>query len=294
MNADSPYLSEVLAAQPAQSAPKPEAAQPLEVRPAVAVRLWDLPTRIFHWSLLLAVAVAITTGLIGGNWMDLHGQAGLSIVGLLTFRLVWGFVGNRHARFRNFVPSPQRLLAYLQGRWQGLGHNPLGALSVLALLGLLAAQAVTGLLGYDEIAFSGPLAALVSEETSLRLTGLHHQMSNALFVLIGLHIAAIALHGLLKKDNLVGPMLSGIKQVRSKNLQAQAAAPRSALASLASFSLALAVAAAATYLASGATLHAPTPASTALTDSSPAEPALQSRTAPPAAPAASAAVPGSW
>jgi cytochrome b len=268
--------------------------QLVDPRPATAVRLWDLPTRVFHWALLLAVALAIATGLVGGNWMDLHGQAGLSIVGLLSFRVVWGFVGNRHARFRNFVPGPRRLLAYLQGRWQGLGHNPLGALSVLALLGLLSAQALTGLLGNDEIAFSGPLAALVSEETSLRLTGLHHQLANGLFVLLGLHVAAIALHGWLKKDNLVGPMLSGVKRVHSQKLQAQAATPRNKLVSLASFGLATAAAAAAIYLASGATLHAQTTANSALTGSSPIEPAMQGKTAGPAAPAASAAATSSW
>jgi cytochrome b len=180
---------------------------------ASSIQLWDVPTRLFHWLLMVTVAAAITSGLLGGNWMDLHGQVGLAICGLLVFRLAWGFVGNHYARFATFVPTPTRLLGYLKGNWQGIGHNPLGAMSVLALLGLLSLQVSTGLLSNDEIAFTGPLAGLVGEALSLRLTGLHHQLANVLFVLLGLHVMAILFHALVKKDNLVKPMLTGIKKV---------------------------------------------------------------------------------
>jgi len=212
--------------------------------PRHRIRLWDLPLRVFHWSLLAAVSVAIATGLAGGEWMPLHGQAGLVIVGLLSFRVVWGLWGSTYARFRTFVPSPATLLAYLQGRWQGAGHNPLGALSVLALIGVLAAQVATGLVGNDEIAFTGPLASQVDEALSLKLTGLHHQLVNVLYLLLGLHIVAIAVHTFVKKDPLVKPMVTGWKEV-------PATAPVPRRAGPVAFIVALAVALAAVYAASG-------------------------------------------
>lgn len=180
---------------------------------AVPILLWDLPTRLFHWGLVASVSTAIATGLAGGNWMVWHGRAGIAIAGLLAFRMVWGFVGGRHARFKSFVPGPKQLFAYLQGRWRGLGHNPLGALSVLALLALLAAQVITGLLGNDEIAFSGPLVAWVSSEVSLAWTHYHKSYGQwGLFLLLGLHLLAIAFYRWRRQD-LIGPMLSGDKQL---------------------------------------------------------------------------------
>ncbi|WP_374319381.1 cytochrome b/b6 domain-containing protein [Aquabacterium sp.] len=177
------------------------------------IELWDWPLRVFHWSLVLSVSTAIATGLLGGSWMPVHAIAGELIAGLLAFRLAWGFFGSSHARFRQFVPGPRRLLAYLKGRWTGVGHNPLGALSVLALLTLLLVQVATGLVGNDDIAFQGPLASLVSEATSHRLTGVHHLLVKVLYGLLALHLAAIAFHLHVKKDNLVSPMVTGKKLV---------------------------------------------------------------------------------
>lgn len=211
--------------------------------------VWDLPTRLFHWLLVAAVAAAITTGLVGANWMQWHGRAGLTIVGLVVFRLVWGFVGNRHARFSSFVPTRRVLLSYLRGSWHGLGHTPLGALSVLALLGLLLLQVGTGLFSYDEIAFAGPLAPLVSEELSLRLTGLHRQLSTALFVLLGLHVVAILFYAWIKKVKLIKPMVTGFKEVNASQTDV-ADEPAGWLALV----FALGVAASAVYLASGGLL----------------------------------------
>lgn len=207
------------------------------------LRVWDVPTRLFHWALTIAVTVAIATGLWGGDWMRVHGIAGLTIVGLVTFRLVWGVIGSTYARFTSFLPSPSALRAHLQGRWQGVGHNPLGALSVVALLLLLALQAGTGLFGNDEISFSGPLAAKVTDETSAWLTGWHHRLSNLLFVLIGLHVLAIVFYLVFKRDNLVAPMITGRKRIRHR---AEPARRGGWLA----FSVALAAALAAVYLAS--------------------------------------------
>lgn len=189
----------------------------------VRVRLWDLPLRTFHWALLAAVGTAIVTGKLGGAWMVWHGRAGIAITALLAFRLVWGLVGSTTARFGHFVPGPRGLWAYLRGRWRGLGHNPLGALSVLALLVMLAVQAGTGLVSNDDIAFTGPLVSLVDDTWSLRSTGWHRQLANGLFVLLGLHLAAIAYHHTVKKDALVPPMITGWKQV-----PAGTAAPRAA------------------------------------------------------------------
>ncbi|SHN67684.1 Cytochrome b [Duganella sacchari] len=220
------------------------------VQPAVAVApprkrilVWDLPTRVFHWSLVAAVTVALITGEIGGDWMPVHGKAGLAIVGLVTFRLVWGVIGATHARFASFAPTLSSLRAYLRGRWKGQGHNPLGALSVFALLLLLAAQVGTGLFGTDEISFSGPLASLVEEATSLRLTGWHQKLTYLLFALLAVHVLAIAVYLVLKKDNLVKPMVTGWKEVH----HGVSARPGSWPALV----IALAAAAAAVYFASG-------------------------------------------
>jgi cytochrome b len=161
------------------------------------------------------------------------------------------------------VPSLRRLLAYLRGTWQGLGHNPLGALSVLALLGLLALQVGTGLFSNDEIVFTGPLASLVSESLSLRLTGLHHLLVKLLFVLLGLHVLAILFHTLIKKDNLVKPMLTGLKQVDSSHPKV---VPNKSVWRRLLISVAIAVGL--VYLASGASLSAE---STRLTPVKPAD-----------------------
>jgi len=194
----------------AASAQTPEQ-RPADVQGTRRIRLWDLPLRLFHWSLLAAVTTAIVSGKIGGDLMGIHAKAGLAIVGLVVFRLVWGLVGSTHSRFSHFMPTPRSVFAYLQGRWKGVGHNPLGALSVFGLLGVLAVQAGFGLFTNDDIAFLGPLASLVSESWQQKLTGYHHQLANVLFVLIGLHVLAIGYYGHAKKDNLVKPMVTGWK-----------------------------------------------------------------------------------
>lgn len=218
----------------------------------VRIRVWDLPIRIFHWSLALAVTVAIVTGKAGGTWMGIHGKAGLTIVGLVVFRVVWGFVGSTHARFLTFAPSPAKLRAYLKGRWQGVGHNPLGALSVFALLGLLALQAGTGLFANDDIAFAGPYFASVDSTLAVRLTGWHHLLANILLGLVVLHVIAIAFHAGVKKDNLVKPMLTGWKEAPAGNA---AAAKANAIALIAAVLIALA----AVYGASGVGMSKPNP-----------------------------------
>jgi cytochrome b len=175
--------------------------------------LWDLPLRVFHWSLVTAVTTAVVTGELGGAWMVWHGRAGLVIVGLLVFRLAWGLVGSATSRFAHFAPSPARVRAYLRGQWRGVGHNPLGALSVFALLGLLALQAATGLFGNDDIAFAGPLNHVVDDTLGSRLTGWHRTLALGLFVLMALHLLAIAFHVVVKRHRLVRPMITGVLDV---------------------------------------------------------------------------------
>jgi cytochrome b len=213
-------------------------------------RLWDLPTRLFHWALVFAVVAAIVSGQLGGNLIEWHGRIGLFIVGLLAFRLAWGVVGSTYARFLQFLPTPVKIAAYLRGEWHGVGHNPLGALSVFVLLALLTAQVGSGLFANDDITFVGPLFDLVGKNLSNRLTGIHYLVSNAIYVLIALHIAAIAFYGHVRKQKLVRPMLTGWKDGAGES-----AAGGGALALI----LALAVAGAAVYGASGAWLPASPP-----------------------------------
>jgi len=225
----------------------PGAPQP----PADKARVWDLPTRLFHWALVALVIGAFISAKIGGNAMLWHGRIGLAILGLLTFRIVWGFVGSTYARFTQFVRGPAKIRFYLRGEWQGLGHNPLGALSVLALLGILVLQAATGLLSNDDIAFSGYLASLVGTELSTQITGVHHLLEKVLLLLLVAHIGAIAYYGHVKKHNLVRPMITGWTEGKP----CQSAKGGGVLALL----IALAIAALAVWAASGALLPPPPP-----------------------------------
>lgn len=219
------------------------------------IKLWDLPTRVFHWLLVVAVGAALITGNVGGAAIEWHGRIGLAIVGLIVFRVVWGLIGSSHARFASFLPTPQRLGDYLRGQWRGIGHNPLGALSVFALLALIALQLATGLFGNDDIAFNGPLFALISKDLSDRLTGIHELTSNALIALIVLHLAAIAFYAHVKKDNLVKPMITGYKDLAPDEVGEAATG-----GGLVAFVVALAIALAAVYGASGAWYSVPPPA----------------------------------
>lgn len=219
------------------------------------IKVWDLPTRLFHWLLAALVVAAVVTGQVGGNAIFVHGKLGLAIVGLLAFRLVWGVAGSTYARFAQFVPGPAALRAYLQGRWQGLGHNPLGALSVLALLGLLLFQVLSGLFANDDIAFRGPLADLTSKDLSDTLSGLHKSAFPLLLALVAVHVGAIVFYVRVKKDNLVKPMLTGWKDLPPQHPVASHARG----GGLVAFIAALALAALAVWGASGAWVAPPPP-----------------------------------
>jgi cytochrome b len=183
------------------------------------VRVWDLPTRLFHWFLLAGVITSFITVKLGGNAMVWHGRAGTFVLSLLVFRLVWGFIGSPTARFHSFVKGPKTIWRYLQGRsvkQVSIGHNPLGALSVLALLGLFLLQALTGLGTSDDIFFDGPLVQALSSDTVSRLSSLHKSTEPFLLALVALHVAAIAFYRLVKKTNLVRPMITGMKNLQTQ------------------------------------------------------------------------------
>jgi cytochrome b len=176
------------------------------------VRVWDLPTRLFHWALAICVVLGIVFVKIGGNAIQWHAYCGYTALALILFRVIWGFVGSWHARFANFIPSPSKLIAFLRGQVDGgLGHNPLGALSVIALLIIVLIQALTGLFTDDDIFFQGPFARYVSNSTVALFTSIHRFNQYLIFVLVGLHIAAISYYYFVKRENLVGPMVTGDK-----------------------------------------------------------------------------------
>lgn len=178
------------------------------------VLVWDVPTRMFHWLLVASVATSLLSEQFGN--MDLHVLSGHVVLALILFRICWGVVGGRHARFADFIKGPGAVIAYLKGLFSGnpahyRGHNPLGALSVLALLGILAVQVGTGLFSNDDILIEGPLFKLVGKEMSDKLTGIHSLASNLLYLLIGLHLAAIAFYS-FKGEKLVAAMIGGRKK----------------------------------------------------------------------------------
>ena len=182
-----------------------------------AVRVWDLPTRLFHWLLAAAVVGLFITGQVGGNALVWHFRLGYVVLGLLVFRVLWGLVGGRWSRFASFIYAPGTVLRYLKGQPRAgehldVGHNPLGAFSVFGLLAVLAVQVGTGLIADDEIASTGPLNRFVATETGLSATHWHRDFGQwLLLALVVLHVAAIVFYLLKHGQNLVRPMLTGNK-----------------------------------------------------------------------------------
>lgn len=179
------------------------------------VRVWDLPLRLFHWALAVLIVVAVVTQNIGGNAMEWHFRAGYAVLALLAFRLLWGLVGSRYARFASFLYGPSTIVGYIRGRRQaGAGHNPLGALAVFALLGVLLLQAVGGMLSNDDIASEGPLVKFISKDLSDQITWWHTEVGSLLiYVLVGLHVLAILYYRIIRRRNLVAAMITGDQEV---------------------------------------------------------------------------------
>ncbi len=180
------------------------------------ILVWDLPTRLFHWLLVALVLASFVTGKIGVTWMQYHKWSGYCVLGLLIFRLAWGFVGGRHACFSAFVSGPVAVLRYWRTLLRKdaprhLGHNPLGGWSVLAMLTALLVQAATGLFANDDIFTEGPLYFWVSKATSDWLTHIHKLNQGAILVLVSVHVTAVLFYLIIKHENLIQAMFTGYK-----------------------------------------------------------------------------------
>jgi cytochrome b len=185
---------------------------------ASRVFVWDIFIRLFHWTLLALMIALFITGEILDDAIELHAKLGLAVLALILFRLMWGFLGSNYARFGQFVRGPAAVIGYARALFTGqagfwVGHNPLGGWMVVVLLLTILAQSLLGLFANDDILFEGPLAHLVSKETSDLITGLHEDVFHALLVFIGLHVSAVFGYKIFKGDNLVPPMLTGHKQL---------------------------------------------------------------------------------
>ncbi len=176
------------------------------------IRIWDLPLRLFHWLLVVAVIGSFVSVKLGGNAMIWHGRFGYIVLSLIFFRLIWGFVGTHHARFAQFIKSPKAIFAYLKNPTETPGHSPLGAISVIVLLGLFLSQALAGLFASDDIAFDGPLVKYVASTWVELLTSFHRLNEWVLMALVGVHVGAILYYKYSKKINLISAMITGDKE----------------------------------------------------------------------------------
>jgi cytochrome b len=220
----------------------------LKTPPARRIKVWDLPTRLFHWLLVIGIfAMWFTAEVL--DRLSWHMAIGYALLGLIVFRLVWGFIGSETARFSHFIRGPGHIIRYLQ-KPEGtvaLGHNPLGALSVVALLLVIMVQLGTGLFANDQIYSEGPFSDYVSERTQDLLTYIHEINFYILLGLIGLHLAAIAFHQFKKHEPLVRAMITGQRVLKSGELVQN---PDLRFAGIIAFVIALMLAVGAWYLLS--------------------------------------------
>jgi cytochrome b len=219
-------------------------------------QVWDLPVRVFHWTLVAAFIGAFVTNRLGVSYFKYHVWCGYTVIVLVLFRIVWGLVGTRHAQFWNFVCGPAVTLRYVFGLLRGheiqyAGHNPLGAWMVVTLLTVLGIQASSGLFGNDDIFNVGPLYGYVSKEVSLRLTSLHRHLFYWIVVAVAIHVLAVIAHYVFERRNLLHAMITGRKPQASVAETDAIASSRTWLAVL----VAIAIAGALAWVVS----HAPTP-----------------------------------
>jgi len=176
--------------------------------------IWDWPTRAFHW--LIALLMPALWWTAEEHELELHLLLGQVALGLVLFRIFWGLIGSSTARFASFVRGPRAILAYLRGGKAGIGHNPLGALSVLVLLFLLVNVIGLGLFASDEDGIQpGPLSHLIDFDSARILAERHEQVFWILVGFVALHVAAILFYLLGKRDNLVAPMITGGREARA-------------------------------------------------------------------------------
>ncbi len=180
------------------------------------IKVWDIYIRTFHWLLLICILVSFISFRL--DEMDIHFISGHCVLALLIFRVIWGVIGSRTALFHTFIKGPGAVLNYVKNpsseRFKGMiGHSPIAALSVIAMLGIISLQVATGLISDDEILLQGPLAKYVSGEMSYQATTYHGINAKLIVGLIVLHLAAIAFYRFIKKDDIVKPMVTGQKEV---------------------------------------------------------------------------------
>lgn len=192
--------------------------RPTDQLQAREVRIWDLPIRLFHWALVILLAGSWITGEWGGSWLKWHFWSGYSILGLLIFRIFWGFAGSSTAKFTSFLYGPRATLAHFRHLLQrkpdqAFGHNPAGGWMVLILILVLLLQTITGLFADDDIATTGPLASRVSYDTVQLLTTIHRLNFNLILGLAGLHIAAVLIYLAYARTNLIWAMWTGRKRL---------------------------------------------------------------------------------
>ena len=179
-------------------------------------RVWDLPVRLFHWSLVVLVTLSWVS--VENGYMRVHVWSGLTLLTLLLARIAWGFIGSTTARFSDFARGPRHAMTYLRAIARGdhpqhLGHNPAGGWMVLLLLAALLAQAVTGLFANDGVRFNAPLSALISLGASDRLTRLHGTIFNAILVLVWMHVVAVMYYRFVRGENLIAAMITGMRPI---------------------------------------------------------------------------------
>ncbi|MBN9512026.1 MAG: cytochrome b/b6 domain-containing protein [Alphaproteobacteria bacterium] len=185
---------------------------------SIRILVWDVPVRLFHWSLALLLVVSYFTARAGGDWMNLHFWSGYAILTLLFFRIAWGFLGSTTARFSSFLKGPSAAIAHLghllgRGRPRDAGHNPLGGAMVVVMILAVLAQAATGLFAADTDMgmVNGPLALKVADKWVERATAFHSFWINVLLILVGLHVLAVLFYLVWKRQNLIGAMFTGRK-----------------------------------------------------------------------------------
>ncbi|URK18023.1 cytochrome b/b6 domain-containing protein [Thalassospira sp. GO-4] len=184
------------------------------------VKLWDFPVRLFHWSLVAAIVTAWWTN--RELMIDIHAIAGYTVLALVLFRIIWGFVGSSNARFASFIKGPKKVIGYAlripRGSMADLtyaGHNPAGGWMVMVLLVLVAVQAVSGLFASEDtfLFFDGPLVAHVSSDLASTMNWIHHTNINLIYAMVGLHVFAALFYLVVKRENLIGAMITGARMV---------------------------------------------------------------------------------
>ena len=200
------------------------------------IRVWDAPTRLFHWALALCFVGLIATGQIGGSVMVWHFRFGYGVLTLVLFRLAWGLLGGHWSRFSTFVVGPKKIWRYLRGeadQHDTIGHNPLGGLSILAMIFLLIMQVASGLMSDDEIASAGPLVQFVQSDWVSVATYYHKDIGKVILLgLVALHLGAIAFYYFSKGENLVKSMITGDKCIPFEVPSASDALPQRRRAAL--------------------------------------------------------------